>query len=173
MRLGRLRSGEIIAAIGAVAVLVSLGLNWFELRSPVATVGQHESGVRSLGWLAVLIIGGAALLALAYVATTATRTSPTLPVALQVVGTTLAFLAVLVVVIRMLFRPTLGVEGGGADLAWGALAGLVSTLVMAYGMGRAMADERTDSRDSRRQTERVLAVRGEPRPAPPREASRA
>jgi hypothetical protein len=49
-----------------------------------------------------------------------------------------------------------------------ALVGVALVLGIVAGAWRSMADERTDAAASLRQTERVLAVRGAPRPAPPR-----
>jgi len=54
-----------------------------------------------------------------------------------------------------------------ADGARGVAYGLLCVLAIVGGARRSLADERTASAISRSQTERVLAVRGAARPAPP------
>jgi hypothetical protein len=55
----------------------------------------------------------------------------------------------------------------GAAVGLGAYLGLLAVLGCGAGAWRALADERTGAPFSLRQTERVLAVRGAPRPPPP------
>ncbi|HEV2812684.1 MAG TPA: hypothetical protein VGW10_05465, partial [Solirubrobacteraceae bacterium] len=61
----RLRSGETLALLGALALAALLALDWFFLSTPDARVGAHESGIRALGWFADLTLIFAILLALA------------------------------------------------------------------------------------------------------------
>jgi hypothetical protein len=78
---------------------------------------------------------------------------------------------VLVIAVRLIAQPGLGVEASNADVEveLPALLGLIAAIGMVVGNARAMADERTDTEEAREQTEAVLRVRGAPRPAPPRD----
>ncbi len=173
MRLSRLRSGEALALFGAVALALLLALDWFFLSTPDARVGQHESGIRSLGWFAEVLLILAILLALALAFFTVTQRAPSMPVTLAVLTTLFGALAVIAIAVRLVAQPGLGVDAGNVDVDVNlpAILGLLSALAIAVGGWRAMADERTDTADSIAQTEDVLRVRGAPRPAPPREAA--
>jgi hypothetical protein len=69
----------------------------------------------------------------------------------------------------LLFRIAVNEPGpdAGSDIGLAAYLGLALVVGCGAGAWRALADERTGSSASLRQTERVLAVRGAPRPAPP------
>ena len=170
MKLSRLRSGEAIALAGAVALIVLLALDWFFLSTPDARIGAHESGIRSVGWFADLLLFFAILSALALAVFTVTLRATAVPVMLGVLTTLFGAIAFLTVLFRLIFQPGLGVEAGNADVEveWPAYLALVATGLIAFGGWRTMADERTHSAESLDQTEDVLRVRGAPRPAPPR-----
>ena len=170
MRLSRLRTGEVIALLGAIALALLLALDWFLLSTPDARVGQHESGIRSLGWLAGLVLVFAILLALALAFLTVTRRSPAVQVMFAVLTTCFGVFATIAIAVRLIAQPGLGVDAGNADVdvALPAYLGLVAAAGITFGGWRTMADERTDTKESLEQTEDVLRVRGAPRPAPPR-----
>jgi hypothetical protein len=161
----RLRAGEVVAGLGAVVLAVSLALPWYD----VAASGAHESGVRALGWLAVIPLVLAVLIGLGLVVTTLTEVSPARPLAFAVIAVPLGLLAVLVVIFRLIAEPGLGVGASDGDVAirWPAFAGLAGSIAIVAGAWIAIADERTGTALSRAQTERALAVRGAPRPVPP------
>jgi hypothetical protein len=170
MSFRRLRSGERLALIGAVALAVLLGLDWFFLSTPDARVGAHESGIRSLGWFAELLLLAAIGSGLALAFFTVAHRAPALPIIFSVFTAVLGFVAAIAIALRLVFQPTLGVDAGAADVevelpAW---LGLFSALALGAGGWIAMLDERTDSQESLEQTEDVLRVRGAPLPAPPR-----
>ena len=169
MKLTRLRPGELIALLGALALAVLLGLDWFAVSTPVADLRAHESGIRSLGWLATLLVLAAIALALALALVTATQRAAGLPVVLGVLTVTAAILATLAIAIRLVLQPGLGIGAGNADvdLRWPAVAGLLAALTLLAGAWRSMADERTDAPDSLAQRREVLGAAGV-RPAPPR-----
>jgi hypothetical protein len=172
VRFSRLRSGEWLALVGAVLLAFLLGTDWFLLSAPEAAIGAHESGIRSLGWLASLILVVAIALALAVTWATVTERGPSTPVALGVLSTLFSMLAVVAILVRLVLQPGLGLGAGNedVDVALPAWLGLVAALLLAVGAWRAMGDERTGTGDAREQTERVLAARGEAKPAPPAQA---
>jgi hypothetical protein len=151
----RLRSGEIVAGLGAVALLVSLFLGWF----------ADRSGWGSLGWLALVPIVLAIALGLALVVATLTeRDSAAIPVSIGVFAVPWALLAVLAILVRLVAQPGPNAE---TVVRWPAWLGLVGALAILVGAWRAIGDERTGSAHAREQTERALSVRGTPRPVPP------
>jgi hypothetical protein len=137
MRPSRLRSGEIVAGLGAAAVVVAL-------------VAGGPS------WLVIVPLAAAALGALALVVTTLAERTPALPLAVGVVTVPVGLLAVIAALVEAI------AEGG-----WPAWLGLAGALAILLGAWRALADERTDTREAIAQTERALSVRGAPRPVPP------
>jgi hypothetical protein len=137
MRPSRLRSGEILAGLGAAAAVVAL-------------VAGGPS------WLVIVPLAAAALATLVLVITTLAERTPALPLAVGVVTVPLGLLAVLAALVEAI------AEGGWE--AWLSLAGALAILVGAW---RALADERTDTPEAIAQTERALSVRGAPRPVPP------
>ncbi|HUR85740.1 MAG TPA: hypothetical protein VMY78_10380 [Solirubrobacteraceae bacterium] len=161
MNLGLLRRGELLAGLGAAALIFLMFLDWFGGRSAweALTIGR---------FLLVAI----ALLALTLVVLTVTAR----PVAMAGSAASITVGAAGLVLLYLLFRIVVDEPGpdAGADIGAGAYLGLLSVLGCAAGAWRALGDERTDAPASLRQTERVLAVRGAPRPAPPeRDPSRA
>ena len=172
MKLSRLRSGELIALAAAVLLVVILGLDWYFLSTPDARVGAHESGIRALGWFAVLLILVAILLTLASVVTTAMYRATSIPVVLTVLATAFALLATLIIGLRLVAQPGLGVGAGNldVDVELPAYLGFLTAAAMTYGVWRAMGDERTDAEESKQQTEEVLNLHGGVKPAPPAHA---
>jgi cytochrome bd-type quinol oxidase subunit 2 len=169
VRLSRLRPADRLALLAALGLAILLGFDWFFLSTPDARIGAHESGIRSLGWFAELIVVGAIVATFAMAYATATQEAPAWPIVLTVVSVLLSILAVLVIAVRLVAQPGLGVEASNADVEveLPALLGLITAIGMAVGACRSMADERTDTEEARAQTEAVLRVRGAPRPAPP------
>jgi hypothetical protein len=153
MDLRRLRSGELLAAVSAVGLLLAMFLEWFGGGSAWET----------------LTIGDVLLLALAALALTLvvlTITARPVAMAGSAASITVGFAGL--VLLYLLYRIVVNEPGTDAGQAIGA--GAYLGLVLAFGCGagawRALADERTDSPHAVRQTERVLAVRGAARPAP-------
>lgn len=161
----RLRAGELVAGSGAVILAVSLLLPWYDVAAP----GAHESGLRAVGWPALIVLVLAVLAGVGVVVTTLTEVTPARPLAVAVVAVPLGLLAVLVVIFRLVAEPGLGVGASDGEVAveWPAFAGLVGSVAIVAGAWIAIADERTGTALSRAQTERALAVRGAPRAVPP------
>ena len=174
MRLSRLRSGERLALAGAVALAVLLGLDWWFLSAPEAIIGAHESGIRSVGWFAALLLIGAIACGLALGFFTLTQRATALPIVFSVLSLLFGLLATFTILLRLIFQPTLGVEAGAADVdvELAAFLGLFSAAAIAAGGWIATLDERTDSDEAIEQTEEALLARGDnPRKPPPATAA--
>jgi uncharacterized membrane protein HdeD (DUF308 family) len=132
MSLRRLRSGELVALAGAIAVIVALTQPWYENAQGRLDAWDTFGPAVALLMLAAL---GALLLALA----TVTERSTALPVAAAVWSTLFGAIAVIAAVVRVLERP----EHASALCAgtWLALAGAVAILA---GSWQSMRDERTE-----------------------------
>jgi len=153
MGLQRLRSGELLAGASSVALMAVMFMDWF----------GGATGWVSLTLLRVPLVITAAL-ALAVVVLTVSRTvAMACSAAAVTVGVGALTLALL------LYRVVVNEPGpdAGTTIGAGAYLGLLLVLGCVVGAWRTLADERTGAAASVRQTERVLAVRGAPRPAPP------
>jgi hypothetical protein len=118
----RLRLGEVVAAAGGMALLGLMWAPWYE-------------GTNAWGAFAVIdvVLAVAALLGIAAAVLQATRKSPAWPVFVDVIGTVVAFVAVVLVVIRLLDAP--------GPRAWGVFAGFVSCLAVLVGVWLALRTE--------------------------------
>jgi lysylphosphatidylglycerol synthetase-like protein (DUF2156 family) len=173
--LHRLRSGELLAGGGALALLVLLFLDWF--RSTVITrvteasgsfvePGLHTSGWAAVGWLLLVLLAAVIVMAGWLVVATVTDA----PVSRQMAAAVLTASAGAVVLVILLLRVTVAQPGLGAGLPDKAVAvrlpaylGLVALAVLVVGAWRAIADERTGAPES--------AYTPPPaRPAPPERA---
>ena len=150
----RLGGGELLAGASAVSLLVVMFLDWFGGRSAweALTIGR------------ILLVAVVLLALTLVVLTLAAR-----PVAMAASAASITVGFTALVVLYLLYRIGVNEPGpdAGADIALGAYLGLLLVLGCGAGAWRALADERTGTPASLRQTERVLAVRGAPRPPPP------
>jgi hypothetical protein len=148
-----LRWGDVLAFTAGIALLVVLSLEWYGGDS-------GWSGLTVLRFfLALVALSGIALGIVA-----ALERTVALPVAASVVATPLALLATLTLLIRTPFELGGGIGAGG----W---LGLLCVFAIFLGAFRSMKDEGTQTPHAKAQTERVLAIRGAPRPAPPERAA--
>lgn len=157
----RLRRGEWIAGIAAIALFVVMFLNWFE-----------PNGLVDLGWNAweafsvidvILLLTIVAMLAL--VLLTASQPTDALPVTAAVIATTLALLSTLLVAFRVLIDQPgfgLGVPDDLVDNTLWAYVGLLLCVALVYGGYRSMRDERSPL-----DTDRPIEARRVRPPAPP------
>jgi hypothetical protein len=154
VRIGRLRSGELLAGAGALVLLAALFLDW------VGPVG--ESGWSSLGWLTLLFALGAVLAAAWLLLATAVARPITHVMTAAVIASVLGPLALIVLAIRT------AIAQPGADAATsiegGAYVGLAGAVALAVGAWWSLADERTDAPES-------AYSPPAPRPAPPAASS--
>ena len=150
----RLRSGELLTAAAAAGLTVVLFADWFGGRSGWSTMSVGRV-------LLVLTIA----LALTLVVVTLRAQAVSMAVSVAVVTVGVGGLTLL----YLLYRVGINEPGPNAlvSVDIGAYLGLLCLLGILAGAWRTISDERKDSPISRRQTERVLAVRGPARPPPP------
>ena len=154
MDLRRLRSGELLTAAGAIGLAVVLFVDWFGGESGWSTLTVGRG-------LLVLTIA----LALTFVFITLSARAVSMATSSATVTVAFSTLTLLYLLIRV------GIDEPGVNalvsVDAGAYLGVLCVVAIIVGAWRSIADERTASAISQRQTERVLAVRGPARPAPP------
>ena len=118
MRLSRLRRGELVSAIAALALVVLLSaVTWFARAGHSQTGWQALPGLR---WLLLVDVAGG----LAIVVTQGACRAPALPASLDVVETVVAFVAAVALAIRI--ATTAANPGAGAWLGLAAAAVLTA-----------------------------------------------
>jgi hypothetical protein len=144
----RLRTGDILCAVyGAALLTVMTVLDWF---SPSGNGDNAWMSFAVTDVLLALAAVGGILVAL----TTAARGTPAVPLVFTVVTTVLAWLAVLVLLYRIVNEPGPDdIVGVGA----GAWAGWLLTLALALSAYWALRDERTPGLDPAPEPERMPA----------------
>jgi hypothetical protein len=154
MDLRRLRSGELVVAVGTAGLAVLMFLDWFGGRSAWETL--------TLGRLLLVVTLG---LAATLVVMTLSRRAVSMATSAATVTIGVGTLALL----YLLYRVGIDEPGpnGLVSIDAGAYAGLACALAIVGGAWRTLDDERTQAATSLEQTERVLAVRGAPRSPPP------
>lgn len=130
MSLRRLRAGELLAAAGAILVIVSLFERWYEGPS-----GELDAWDTFGPAMLLLLLATAAAIGL--VLSTIAERSVAVPVALAVWSVLLGLIAVIAAVVRVAERPQHATHV--CIGAWLALAGAVAILVGAW---LALRDER-------------------------------
>lgn len=131
MSLRRLRPGEVLAAAGALCMIVALALPSYE------NAAGKLSAWSTFGPAVVLLIL-ATIAALVLFFATLTERSPGLPVAAGVWSVVLALIAVIAAIVRVLERPD-----HASTLCAGAWLALVGAVAMLVGSWWSMSDERT------------------------------
>ena len=125
----RLRSGELLALLGAGLVIAALFLNWYE--TPSGNLDAWDTFGP-----AVALLGLAALAALVLVATALGERSPALPVAASVWAVPVALAGVISAVVRLLERPQ-----HATALCAGAWLALAGALLILAGAWQTIRDE--------------------------------
>ncbi len=140
----KLRAGETLAVLSAIALAIVLTQTWFEMP------GIAKSGWSGLGWFMVLLLGLLIALSVAMAVTTQLRSPVAWPIGLAVITSGIGIITVPVLAVRILTQPDLGVGASNAvvDLRAAALFGFLLALLIPVGSWLAMGDERTDSADS-------------------------
>ena len=131
MRLTRLRVGESMVLLGAVGVVVSLTLPWYE-----GSEGKLDAW-STFGFGVVLLMLAAAM-GFVLVLATLTERSTALPVSAAVWSTLFGALAVVAAIVRVLERPH-----NAFSLCAGAWVALAGSVLIAGGSWQSIRDERT------------------------------
>lgn len=130
MSLRRMRSGELVALAGAICLIVSLTLFWYQ--TPSGNLDAWDTfGVA----VALLILAAVAAVGLAIA--TLTEQTTAVPVAAAVWSTLFGLIGTIAAVVRLLERPQHATALCGG--AWLAFAGALLVLV---GSWQSMRDER-------------------------------
>lgn len=168
MTFTRLRLGELVAAIGALGLTITLFLSWYGLEedagvsAPRGAQNLTDSGWTGLGIIGTILVVLALIAALLVVVTAAGRQAPAWAVGATILATFSGIIAFCAVAISMLAQPELGIDLPNqlVNVEPAAYAGLVFAALIPAGGWIALADERTDAPYS-------AAPDIEPRPAPP------
>ena len=176
MDFSKLRTGELVAAIGGLVLLVAMfAVDWYEISGFGGLVEQFgdavgvDTGIKAwdgqgfLGTIANLVILAAALAAITLAVLTATSRTPALPVAASAITAGLGIGAVIMILGRMVFQPG---PNEVVDLRFGILLALIGAAVIAYGGWRSMQEEGTSFEDARDQLRSRSASRDAPAAAP-------
>jgi hypothetical protein len=144
-RAARLRSGENIAAVGAIALAVCMFLlPWYGLTGRleralsslgVATTVNGWNGLTINRWLMLVTI----LMALALFLSQGLSRGPALPASLSVLATVLGIITSLVLIDRVLIDTPF--SSPLIETKYGAYLGLLSALVLTYGAARSLRAE--------------------------------
>jgi hypothetical protein len=129
--LRRLRLGELLATAGAVCLIISLTLPWYEN-------AEGKLGAWSTFGPAVVLLMLAAIAALALLLATITERTPALPVAAAVWGVLFGLIAVAAALVRALERPD-----HATSLCAGTWLALVGAVMILLGAWQSIRDERT------------------------------
>lgn len=177
MDIGKLRRGELIAAVGGIVLLIAMfGVDWYaggaDVSTPFGNVEVEGSGFGPwdgqgfTGTIASLVILAAALAAIGLAVLTATSRTVALPVAASALTAGLGVAAVVMVFLRMIFQPG---PNEFVELRFGIWLALISSAVIAYGGWEAMKEEGTSFDDAREQLRGRMQGGGgtTPAPAPP------
>lgn len=148
------RGGELLAGAGAVGLLAVMFLAWF----------GERSAWEAMPVIRVLLVG-LILCALTIVVLTVTSRTAAMACSAAVITIVAGAITLLFVAYRVLVNEP--GPNAAVSVDAGAYLGLLLVLVVIAGAWRTLADERTGAAASLRQTARVLAVRGAPRPPPP------
>jgi hypothetical protein len=129
--LRRLRHGEWIAGVSGVVLLVSLFLDWYSGPGGTVTANAWQSFS-----VTDVILAIAALFGVSLAAGAATQRSPAVPVSVASLTVPVAFVAAILVLIKLLSLPD------GADgREFGLYVGVVATLGVLVGAWRSLGDQ--------------------------------
>ena len=164
----RLRLGEIVTAIGALGLALTLFFAWYDLESdagvsaPRAAPDLSESGWSGLAVIGTILVVIALIAAVLVIVTAAGRQAPAWAVGATILTTFFGILAFCAVVISAIAQPELGIDLPNqlVNVKPVAYIGMVFAALIPTGGWMALADERTDAPYS-------AAPEIEPRPAPP------
>jgi hypothetical protein len=185
MDFSKLRTGELVAAVGGLLLLVAMfAFDWYEISGFGGLIEQFgeavgvDTGIKAwdgqgfFGTIANLVILAAAVAAVVLAIVTATSRNVALPVAASAITAGLGIAAVTMVVLRMVFQPG---PNEVVDLRFGIVLALIAAAIVAYGGWQSMKEEGTTFDDARDQLRTSMASQDAPPaepvepPGPPRD----
>src|SRR5688572_22158756 len=176
MDFGKLRTGELVAGIAGVLLLIIMFFSWYGVGGSIgefASAAGVDTNVNA--WQAFdfvdLILFVTAIVAIGAAVLAAAGRSVALPVAASVVVTILGIVVALLVLYRIINQPG---PNDVIDVKFGAYLGFLICLGIAAGGFMAMADEGTSLGDAARRAQGGPAApggtatgAGQPAPPPP------
>jgi hypothetical protein len=143
MDMTRLRQGERIAALSAIALILIMFLfDWYGPTGATSIAGTNAWESYSFIDI-ILFITALSALGLAYLS--GTRQQLNLPVAASAIVTGLGVLSLILIIVRILATPDYDFLGRSipSDTKAGVWLGLIATAALTYGAYRAMQEEGT------------------------------
>jgi hypothetical protein len=137
----KLRAGELVTGGSAVLLLVVMFLDWYGLDVALGALGRLDLGANAWEAFGVidLVLALLVVLGIATLVSQLVGRGPALPVALEVITSTVALIAALLVAYRILNQPG---PNDLVDVKLGAWLGLLATLGVFWGAWKALSDER-------------------------------
>jgi hypothetical protein len=138
-----MRRAEPVAGLGGLLLLVSLFLPWYGVELPPAVGDLEPFGPEDVtAWQAFTVIdvllAALGLLAIVVPVSSLLANGPAKPIAVAVLAGALGWIAVVLVIFRLVDSPTDGLE-----LRYGAWVGLAAALIAWIGSWLALRDEST------------------------------
>jgi hypothetical protein len=143
--LTRIRTGEALTGIGAIALFVLLFADWF------SGGGVSRSGWSSLGWALIVLLAGLIGVGAVLVISTIARAKPAIIVGSAVIAVVLASVTLPIALVRVLITQPdldLGLGNGAVGIDAAAWLGLVALALIGVGAWVTLADERTNAPES-------------------------
>jgi hypothetical protein len=141
----RIRRGEALMGVGAIALFVLLFADWFK------GGGVSGSGWSSLGWALDVLLAAVLAMVVVTLGSLLTRAKVAIAIGATVLTTVLAIVTLVIALLRVLiFQPDLdlGLGNEAVTVQVAGYLGLVALAMVAVGGWLAIADERTDAPDS-------------------------
>lgn len=173
MDVDRVRRGELIAGISAVALFIIMFLPWFgfslggvaeeaqdaasQLGVSIPDVDTNFNAWESFDFIDIVLFV-TVIVAVAFAAATAMSQTVALPVAASAITAGLGILSTVLIIYRLLDTP------GDSDRKYGVFLGLIAAAGIAYGGWMSMQEEGTSFGD---QADRLQGGGGEAPPPPP------
>jgi hypothetical protein len=143
--MSRLRLGETLAGLGAIALFVLLFFDWF------SGGGVSRSGWSSLGWALVALLAALIVVALVVPIAAVARAHPAVAVGSADATIALGAVTLVVALIRVLItQPALdlGLGNGAVSVQVAGYLGLAAIALILAGGWITLADERTQAPES-------------------------
>jgi hypothetical protein len=176
MDFSKLRTGEVVAAVGGLILLVAMfAFDWYEISGFGGLIEQFgdavgvDTGIKAwdgqgfFGTIANLVILASAASAITLAILTATSRNVALPVAASAITAGLGIGAVAMVLLRMVFQPG---PNEVVDLRFGIVLALIGAAIVAYGGWQSMQEEGTTFDQARDQLRTSISTSDAPPPEP-------